>query len=156
MKWNFRDHRGAGFRHIWKEFQLLCVMSFKWYLRHLFGLWLSSCHSLHLYQCSLSISVRLTKNCPKLRANLVTEMSERWPSSSCFWVHSLCQKLGCRGKHVREALPQRKTTSNVTALHCLLTPTVWSLLVNVSPKKKYKRELLSWCCSSDSSGFRPV
>lgn len=97
-----QNFRGSfGFRLIWKEFQLLSVMTFKWYPRHLFGFWLSQLSRLTSLSAVPLYFGQTDKNWPKPRTNLVTEMLERWPSSSCFWVHSLCQKRkknGIQGK----------------------------------------------------------
>lgn len=66
-------------------------------------------------------SVKLTKT-SKAGAILVSRMSDRWPTSSRFWVQSLCQKLGQRAKHVRETFAEiNKSWAAPACLFCLLT-----------------------------------
>lgn len=133
---------------LFHTFQTSC--HFKWYLRHFLLVYIAVTAYISISVASQSRPIwQKRKICPKPRANLVTEMSDIWPTSPCFWVHSLCQKLECMGKHVREALREREkqARSNVIALHCHLTQTIWPSWVNVS-LKKYNKGIQSCCLIS--------
>lgn len=144
--------------HVSDTFHTSC--HFKWYLRHFLLVYIAVTAYISISVASKSRQ----KICPKPRANLVTEMSDRWPTSSCFWVHSLCQKLECMGKHVREALRERKTSKQ--QCHCLTLSSDTDDLAIVSKcvtKKIQQRDTVlffdfmttpNFCYSSDSAGFR--
>lgn len=162
-------YHGTCLRDIWNDFyyfKLLFVTSVKWYHRHFFDLSLSGCHSLHLYQCSLSISVKLTtkkqKNCPKPRANLVSDV--RQMTQFFLFLGSFpLSKTGMQGKTVSDRHSERKTNKQQ---HCLtLSSDTNNLITACVTQRKYKRITIlffdfmtpwnGWC-SYDSSGFRPV
>lgn len=102
------------------------------------GLWLYSCHSLHLYHCSLPISVKLTKNCPKPRANLVRDVRQMtqffmflgsFPLSKTGMQGKTCQRGTEREKQAAMSLPGI-VFWHKQAGHCL----------TMSPKKYQRKE----------------